>query len=150
MRAVIQCVRQAKVTVDNEIIGQIGPGYLIFLGVGQEDTEEEVEKLWSKIFKLRILPDENGKTNLSLSQIGGNALIISQFTLFADCRKGNRPNFLSAASPEKGEDLYEKFLTRARKDLPDLAHGSFGANMDVELVNQGPFTLFLDTDHLQR
>lgn len=150
MRAVIQCVRQAKVTVDNEIIGQIGPGYLIFLGVGQEDTEEEVEKLWSKIFKLRILPDENGKTNLSLSQIGGNVLIISQFTLFADCKKGNRPNFLSAASPEKGEDLYEKFLARARKDLPDLAHGSFGANMDVELVNQGPFTLFLDTDHLQR
>ena len=150
MRAVIQCVRQAKVRVDQEVIGEIGKGYLIFLGVGQEDSEEEVEKLWSKIFKLRILPDEQGKTNLSLSQVGGNALIISQFTLFADCRKGNRPNFLSAASPEKGEELYEKFLDRATKDLPNLAHGSFGANMDVELMNQGPFTLFLDTDHLRR
>lgn len=150
MRAVIQCVREAKVSVEDRLVGEIGKGYLIFLGIGREDGPEEVEKLWSKIFKLRILPDDQGKTNLNLSQVGGNVLIISQFTLYANCKKGNRPNFLDAAPPEKGKELYEKFLERAREDLPNLAHGEFGAYMDVELVNAGPFTLILDTDHLKR
>lgn len=148
MRAVVQCVRSAAVVIDAETVGAIGPGYLIYLGVGPDDGAEEIEKLWSKIIKLRVFMDENGKTNLSLDQIGGNALIVSQFTLFASVKKGNRPSFTEAAPPAQAEALYEAFVARARQDLPDLGTGRFGADMIVASENNGPFTLWIDTDFL--
>lgn len=150
MRAVIQRVNSASVSINGEVTGSIGAGYLILLGVGQDDTEAQAGKLWAKISKLRIFCDGEGKTNLSLHDIGGEVLIVSQFTLFANCRKGNRPSFTEAGSPDEANRLYEAFLDLARADLGDgrVAHGSFGASMQVALVNDGPFTIWLDTDTL--
>ena len=148
MRALIQCVTNAHVDVDGETIGEIGHGMLILLGVGLDDTEAQVEKLWSKISRLRIFEDENGKTNLSLSDVGGSVLVVSQFTLYANCKKGNRPSFTDAARPEEANRLYEAFVARARKDIPRVETGRFGAMMQVSLVNDGPFTVWLDTDEL--
>ena len=142
MRAVIQCVSEASVRIDGQTVGEIGRGYAILLGVGKDDTEAQAEKLWSKILKLRVFPDENGKTNLSLTDIGGEVLVISQFTLFASCKKGNRPSFVDAGAPDEANRLYEYFADLARRDV---AHG---AMMDVALVNHGPFTIVLDTDEL--
>ncbi len=146
MRALIQCVSEASVWVDGQSIAAIDRGFLIFLGVGPEDGPEEVERLWTKIFKLRVFPDDTGKTNWDLSRVGGQCLIVSQFTLYGDFRKGNRPSFTSAAPPALGKALYEAFVARARLDVPDLASGQFGADMQVRLVNEGPFTIWLDTD----
>lgn len=148
MRAVIQRVSQAQVTVEEEIVGSIDEGFVILLGVGQSDTEAEVDKLWSKISKLRIFEDENEKANLSLQDIQGSVLIISQFTLYANCRRGNRPSFTDAAKPEQATKLYEYFIDCARKEIEHVATGEFGAMMEVSLVNDGPFTITLDTDML--
>ncbi len=148
MRALIQCVTNAHVDVEGETIGKIGRGMLILLGVGVDDTEAQVEKLWSKISRLRIFEDENGKTNLSLSDVGGSVLVVSQFTLYANCKKGNRPSFTDAARPPKANQLYEAFVSRARQDIDRVETGEFGAMMQVSLINDGPFTVWLDTDEL--
>lgn len=147
MRALIQLIDHAEVTVKGKLVGSSGPGLCIFLGVVPEDTEREALRLWKKILKLRIFPDAEGKTNLSLRDIGGSVLIVSQFTLCADCSHGNRPSFTGAARPEPARRLYEAFLDDARADLGEerVGHGKFGAMMDVSLLNKGPFTIWLDT-----
>lgn len=148
MRAVIQRVTEASVTIAGEVVGAIGRGYLILLGVGAEDTRAEAERLWRKIFALRINEDEAGKTNLALADVAGEVLVVSQFTLFADCRRGRRPSFTGAGDPGHARELYEQFVELAREDVPHVATGSFGAEMQVALVNDGPFTIVLDTDEL--
>ncbi len=148
MRAVIQRVDKASVQCDDGHQSSIGKGYLILLGIGHEDHEANCAKLWQKIRKLRIFPDTEGKINLDLATVGGDVLIVSQFTLFADTRKGNRPSFIKAAPPELGERLYEYFVELARRDVPVVGTGSFGAEMDVSLINSGPFTIVLDTDEM--
>ncbi len=149
MRALIQRVEQAHVTIDNETTASIERGFLVFLGVGENDTQACADRLWSKIFKLRIFPDEHGHaTGSSLADTGGDALVISQFTLYADCKKGNRPSFTQACPPDRAQELYEHFCERARCDVPQLQTGRFGADMRVSLVNDGPFTIWLDTDKL--
>ena len=150
MRAIIQRVSNANVSIGGAVVGSCGTGFLILLGVAQDDTEDEVERLWQKIFKLRIFPDCDKPTGASLADIGGEALIISQFTLYADCRKGNRPSFTQAGDPEKSNQLYELFVARAKEDLRHVDSGVFGADMQVSLVNDGPFTIALDTDELKR
>ena len=148
MRAVVQRVTQAQVVVDNQVIGNIGHGLLIFLGVGHKDTEETAEKLWSKISRLRIFDDADGKTNLSLADVSGEVLVVSQFTLFANCRRGNRPSFTDAEAPDQARALYEWFVQRARQDVARVETGQFAADMAVSLTNDGPFTIVLDTDQL--
>ncbi len=148
MRAVIQCVNEARVDIDGETVGAIGPGYLILLGVGHDDTEETARKLWSKIERLRLFDDEDGKTNLNLAAINGSVLVVSQFTLYANCKKGNRPSFTDAAAPDEANRLYEYFVSLVRESVPTVATGRFGAMMDVSLTNHGPFTICLDTDSL--
>lgn len=148
MRAVVQRVSHAQVSVDGKVAGSIGRGLLILLGVGQDDDEGTVERLWTKIRKLRIFDDEGGKTNLSLADISGEVLVISQFTLYANCRKGNRPSFTQAGAPDEAKRLYELFAGRAKRDIAHVGTGVFGAHMKVELENDGPFTIVLDTDEL--
>lgn len=148
MRAVVQCVSEARVIVDGQVTGEIGPGFLILLGVGRGDTEAEADRLWRKIARMRVFDDEDGKTNLSLGAIGGGVLVVSQFTLYASCRKGNRPSFTEAAPPDVAERLYEYFVGLVRADVAEVGTGVFGAMMDVSLVNRGPFTVCLDTDQL--
>ena len=148
MRAVIQRVLRAGVTVDGQTIGQIGKGFMILLGVSGEDTEETARRMADKICRLRIFEDENGKTNLSLGDVNGELLVISQFTLYADCRKGNRPSFIKAGAPEMAEALYEHFMERCRTHVAQVEKGRFGADMKVELLNDGPFTLMLDSAEL--
>lgn len=148
MRAVVQCVSNASVSVDGAEVGRIGRGYLILLGVGHGDGEAQAKRLWETIRKMRVFDDENGKTNLSLADVEGEVLVVSQFTLFANCKKGNRPSFTDAAAPAEAERLYEYFVSLARRDVPQVGTGIFGAMMDVELVNHGPFTLCLDTANL--
>lgn len=148
MRAVIQRVSRASVSIAGEVVGAINHGYLILLGVGHADTRAEAEMLWNKIFALRINDDENGKTNLALDDVAGDVLVVSQFTLFANCKKGRRPSFTEAAPPAQATELYEYFVDLARADVPRVATGRFGADMQVELVNDGPFTIVLDTDEL--
>ena len=148
MRAVLTKVTSASVEIDGEIRGRIGKGFLILLGVGPEDTEKECRYLAEKALGLRIFEDENGKMNLGLEQVQGEVMVVSQFTLYGNCRKGRRPSFTGAAGPELGNRLYEQFL----KDCEDLGyppqHGQFGADMKVSSVNDGPCTLILDTDQL--
>ena len=148
MRAVVQRVLSAGVTVEGETIGRIGKGFMILLGVSGEDTEETAGRMADKICRLRIFEDENGKTNLSLGDVGGELLVVSQFTLYADCRKGNRPSFIKAGEPEKAKRLYEYFMDCCREHVAVVERGQFGADMKVELVNDGPFTLMLDTQEL--
>ena len=148
MRALVQRATRASVTVEGETIGAINDGFLILLGVGHEDTEAQADKLWSKISKMRIFEDENGKTNLSLADVHGEVLVVSQFTLYANCKRGNRPSFTDAGAPDVANELYEYFLTLVRQDVEHVAHGIFGADMKVDLVNDGPFTIVLDTDNL--
>ena len=143
MRAVVQCVSEAAVTVGGRTVGAIGKGYAILLGVGHGDTEAEAVRLWRKIAKMRVFEDEQGKTNLSLADVGGEVLVVSQFTLYA-----NRPSFTDAADPAMARRLYERFAELARIDGFAVATGEFGAMMDVALVNHGPFTVVLDTDTL--
>ncbi len=144
MKAVLQRVTRASVKVDGDIKGCIDNGLLIFLGVGIDDTEDDVIKFVNKIVKLRIFSDENDKINLSVNDVNGSLLVVSQFTLYADCRKGNRPNFINAGKPDKAESLYELFVNECRKFVPIVEKGVFGANMKVELLNDGPFTVVLE------
>lgn len=149
MRAVLTKVTSASVRVDGETVGKIGQGYLILLGVAIEDTEAQCQKLADKLCSLRIFDDENDKINLSLDDVGGEILVISQFTLYGNCRKGRRPEFLRAARPEPAIPLYEKFVALCREKGYHVETGEFGAHMEVESVNDGPFTLVVDTDDLK-
>lgn len=144
MRVVIQRVLEAQVTVEGKVIGSIGKGFLILLGVGSEDTRDIADKYIDKILKLRIFPDDNGKTNLSLQEVQGEVMIVSQFTLYADCRRGNRPDFINAAGAEKAKELYEYVLNVVRSRIGKAEAGEFGAHMKISLVNDGPFTIVLD------
>ena len=148
MRAVVQRVSQASVRVEGEVIGEIGKGFLILLGVAETDTEAAADRMADKICKLRIFQDENGKTNLSLADVGGEILVVSQFTLYADCKKGNRPSFIKAGAPDMANCLYEHVIERCRLYVDRVEHGIFGADMKVSLVNDGPFTLVLDSEEL--
>ena len=148
MRAILTRVSSASVTIDGEVVGKIGRGFLILLGVGPEDTEAECRCLAEKCLALRIFKDENDKMNLGLESVGGEVLVVSQFTLYGNCRKGRRPSFAEAAPPALGEALYEKFLSICAELGYPPQHGRFGASMQVESVNDGPVTLILDTDQL--
>ena len=152
MRFVLQCVSQASCTVEGRVTGAIERGYLILVGISDSDTEETADRMLKKVAGLRIFPDENGKTNLSLAEIGGSILLISQFTLYADCRKGNRPSFVKAGKPDHAERLYRYLLERCRREGIGKAveEGVFGADMKIALVNEGPFTLVLDSEELLR
>ena len=148
MRAVLTRVKSAAVAIDGQTVGQIGQGFLILLGVGPEDTEKECRYLAEKALGLRVFEDENGKMNLGLSDVGGQVLVVSQFTLYGNCRKGRRPSFTDAAGPELGNTLYEKFLEVCEELGYPPQHGQFGADMQVSSINDGPVTLILDTDQL--
>ena len=148
MRAILTRVSSASVTIDGQCVGKIGKGFLILLGVGPEDTERECRCLAEKALGLRIFEDENGKMNLGLEAVGGEVLVVSQFTLYGNCRKGRRPSFVGAAGPELGNELYEKFLSICEELGYPPQHGRFGADMKVASVNDGPVTLILDTDQL--
>lgn len=147
MRFVIQRVSEASVTVENKVIGRIGKGYMVLIGVGENDTKELADRYIRKMLGLRIFEDQNDKTNLSLKDVDGSLLLISQFTLYANCRKGNRPSFTQAGNPALAEELYEYIIEQCRKEVPRVETGSFGAHMKVSLVNDGPFTILLD-EHL--
>ena len=144
MRLVIQRVLHAEVQVDGNTIGKIGKGLLVFVGAGQDDTKEIAYKYLRKLLGLRIFEDENGKTNLSLKDVDGELLIVSQFTLYANCKKGNRPSFIEAGEPHMAEALYEYMIEEAKKSVPVVEHGEFGADMKVSMLNDGPFTVILD------
>lgn len=144
MKFVIQRVGQASVKVDGKIVGAIQKGYLVLIGVGREDTEADADKYLKKLLGLRIFEDEQGKTNLSLADVDGELLLVSQFTLYANCRKGNRPSFIEAGDPEQAERLYQYIVSRAREQVPVVETGVFGASMEVSLVNDGPFTILLE------
>lgn len=144
MRVILQRVSHASVKVDNEICGEIATGLLVLIGMGNDDTEDDADRIAAKIAKLRIFSDENDKINLSVNEVNGSLLIVSQFTLYADCRKGNRPNFTMAAKPDKAESLYEYFIGKCRQYVPNVQKGIFGADMKVELLNDGPFTVILE------
>lgn len=148
MKAVLQRVQYASVKVDGKMIGQCGRGYMILLGIGHEDTSKDVDALAEKIIKLRIFEDEAGKMNLSIRDIGGEILLISQFTLYADYRKGNRPSFMNAAKPEISKPLYEEFAGKLRTCGIATQTGEFGADMKVELLNDGPVTIVMDSKDL--
>lgn len=143
MKIVIQRVTSSSVTVDNNVIGSIEKGLLIFLGVEAEDTDDMLQKYVDKIVKLRIFEDENGKTNKSLMDVNGSLLVVSQFTLCADCSHGNRPGFTGAKAPGEANRMYEEFIRLCKEQVPVVEHGEFGADMKVSLVNDGPFTILL-------
>lgn len=148
MKFVIQRVTHASVTVEDKVIGKIDKGFLILIGVCNEDTKEIADKMIKKTSGLRIFDDENGKTNLSLNDVGGEILLVSQFTLYADCKKGNRPSFINAGSPDHANELYEYAIDEFKKQGFKVETGSFGADMKVELLNDGPFTILLDSKEL--
>ncbi|MDO4618820.1 MAG: D-aminoacyl-tRNA deacylase [Clostridia bacterium] len=145
MRIVIQRVSNAQVTVDNEIVGKIGEGILVLLGVADGDTDADIKYLADKAMGLRIFRDENDKMNLSVRDIGGEVLVVSQFTLYGDCKKGKRPSFDKAGKPDFAEEMYEKFLAYVKKEMGKVEKGVFGADMKVELLNNGPVTLIIDS-----
>ena len=145
MRFVIQRVTQASVTVNQKVIGSIKQGFLVLIGIGEDDTTEIADKLVKKLIGLRIFEDENGKTNLSLKDIRGELLLVSQFTLYAECKKGNRPSFTKAGKPELANQLYEYIIEACKKEFPVVQTGEFGADMKVSLLNDGPFTIILDS-----
>ena len=149
MKFVIQRVTEARVSVDGETVGEIGRGFLVLCGIADGDTQEIADKMVKKLAGMRIFPDKNGKTNLSVNDVGGSLLIISQFTLCADCSHGNRPSFFSAAGPDKAEPLYGYILRKAAEYVPVVEHGVFGAHMKVSLCNDAPFTIVLDSSDLK-
>lgn len=144
MKFVIQRVSSASVSVDGSVIGSIKKGFMVLIGVGQNDTKETADSLVKKMIGLRIFEDENHKTNLSLKDVDGSLLLISQFTLYANCKKGNRPSFIEAGSPELANELYEYIIGECKKSVPVVERGSFGADMKVSLTNDGPFTIILE------
>ena len=148
MKFVIQRVNHASVEVDGKVIGSIQKGFLVFVGVYDSDTKEIADKMINKLVKMRIFADENGKTNLDINSVNGQLLIVSQFTLCADCRKGNRPSFTGAGAPDHANRLYEYFMEQCKKHVEKVAHGEFGADMKVDLLNDGPFTLMLDSKEM--
>lgn len=148
MRFVIQRVRYAKLVIDGEIYSEIGQGLMVLCGIAADDNEAVADKMVKKLCGLRIFEDENGKTNLSLSDVGGGLMIVSQFTLYADCKRGNRPGFTRAGAPDMAEPLYQYILKEANKYHPDVRCGVFGADMKIELINDGPFTIVLDSEEL--
>lgn len=148
MKFIIQRVSHASVSVDNKVIGKIDRGYMVLIGVSDADNEAIADKMVDKMVKLRINEDEKGKTNLSLADVEGQLLLISQFTLYANCKKGNRPSFIEAGAPDKASNLYEYIVERCRKQVPVVERGLFGEDMKVELVNDGPFTIVLDSEQM--
>ena len=148
MKFVIQRVSKASVSVAQKIVGEIQNGFLVFIGVCDTDTYEIADKMVSKLLNFRIFSDENGKTNLDLKKVNGGLLIISQFTLYADCRKGNRPSFTNAGNPDYAKEMYEYNLKKCSDEIPHVAHGTFGEHMEVSLINDGPFTVILDSDEI--
>lgn len=145
MKFVIQNVLNASVSVEQKIVGQINQGYVVFIGISNDDNEETANKMIQKMLNLRIFQDENGKTNLSLEQISGELLLISQFTLYADCKHGNRPSFINAGKPEHAQKLYNYIIEQCKMKVPNVQTGIFGADMKVSLTNDGPFTIVLDS-----
>ena len=148
MRFLIQRVNEAEVRVDGQVIGKIGKGFLVLVGISGTDTKETADWMVRKMIGLRIFEDKNGKVNLDLKTVGGQLLIISQFTLYADCRKGNRPSFVNAGEPQMANELYQYIIEECRREIETVEEGSFGAEMKVSLVNDGPFTVFLDSEDL--
>ena len=148
MKFLIQRVTEAKVRVDSEVIGQIQKGFLVFIGVSQNDTQEIADKMVHKLLNLRIFEDAEGKTNLILDAVNGRLLLISQFTLNADCRHGNRPSFINAGKPDMANALYEYIIAKCRETISNVQQGAFGADMKISLINDGPFTIMLDSDEI--
>ena len=148
MRFVIQRVTEASVTIDGEISGKIGKGYLVLIGVADTDTKEIADKMIRKMIGLRIFEDEQGKTNLSLADVDGGLLLVSQFTLYANCKRGNRPSFIEAGKPDMANEMYEYIIEKCRESVHEVQTGEFGADMKVQLLNDGPFTILLDSDQL--
>ena len=148
MRFVIQRVTEAFVTIDGEISGKIGKGYLVLIGVADTDTKEIADKMIRKMIGLRIFEDEQGKTNLSLADVDGGLLLVSQFTLYANCKRGNRPSFIEAGKPDLANEMYEYIIEKCRESVEEVQTGEFGADMKVQLLNDGPFTILLDSDQL--
>ena len=148
MRFLIQRVSSASVEIEGSIIGSINQGFCVFVGISNSDTKEIADKMIRKMVNLRIFSDEDGKTNLNMSAVNGELLIISQFTLYADCSHGNRPSFLDAGKPEPSKELYQYIIEKCRECVPKVEHGEFGADMKVSLVNDGPFTIWLDSDKI--
>lgn len=148
MRFIVQRVNNANVCVDNETVGSINKGFLVLVGVCDTDTYEIADKMIHKLINLRIFEDENGKTNLDLKSIDGELLIISQFTLYADCRKGNRPSFTNAGKPDFANEIYNYIIKKCSEEISKVETGVFGAHMEVSLVNNGPFTILLDSDQI--
>ena len=148
LKIVLQRVLEAKVDVAGETKGEIGNGYLLLVGISNDDNREIADKMIEKVAKLRLFEDESGKTNLSIEQVGGEVLVISQFTLYADCKKGNRPSFINAGRPDMAKELYEYILKRCKELFKNTQSGIFGADMKVSLVNDGPFTVVLDSKEI--
>lgn len=148
MRFVIQRVNEASVSIEGNTVGQIEKGFLVLIGVSNDDTKEIADKMIKKLIGMRIFEDENGKTNLSLANVGGGLLLVSQFTLYANCKKGNRPSFVNAGAPDMAKELYEYIISECRKQVSVVETGEFGADMKVRLENDGPFTILLDSDEL--
>lgn len=148
MKFIVQRVSEANVCVDNQIIGEIKKGFLVLVGVSNTDTKETADKMVSKLIHLRIFEDSDGKTNLDIKSVNGELLIISQFTLYADCKHGNRPSFINAGNPELANELYEYIISKCKEEVPVVQHGKFGAHMKVSLINDGPFTIVLDSDEI--
>ena len=148
MKFVIQRVKQASVKVEGSVIGEIEKGYLVLIGVSDKDTEAVADKMIKKMIRLRIFEDAEGKTNLSLADVGGSLLLVSQFTLYANCKKGNRPSFIEAGAPDKANQLYEYIIEESKKSVSVVQTGRFGAEMEVSLINDGPFTILLDSEML--
>ena len=148
MRFVVQRVTHASVTVDSQVIGKIGNGFMVLIGVADTDTREIADKMVKKLLGLRIFEDENGKTNLDIHTVEGELLLISQFTLYANCRHGNRPSFIEAGKPDMANEMYEYIIAKCKEQVPVVEKGEFGADMNVELLNDGPFTILLDSDQL--
>lgn len=148
MKFVIQRVSEASVCVDGNVLGQINNGFMVLIGISSEDTREIADKMIKKLIGMRIFEDENGKTNLSLSDVGGEMLLISQFTLYADCKKGNRPSFIHAGAPDMANEMYEYIISECKKQIDVVEKGKFGADMKISLVNDGPFTIVLDSKEI--
>lgn len=148
MRFVIQRVNNANVKVNNQTIGEIQKGFLVFVGICNNDNKQIADKMIKKLIGMRIFEDHEGKTNLDLAAVNGSLLIVSQFTLYADCKKGNRPSFIHAGAPEFANELYEYIITECKKQVPVVEHGRFGADMKISLLNDGPFTIILDSDDI--
>ena len=150
VKFVIQRVTDAKVSVDGKVVGKIGKGFMVLIGIAGTDTVEIADKMIKKLIGMRIFEDENGKTNLALKDVGGELLLISQFTLYSDCKKGNRPSFVNAGAPDMADEMYQYIISQCKKEIDVVEKGIFGADMKVSLVNDGPFTIVLDSDEIMK